>query len=291
MLYIIAAIFISVSLLILFKLFDRYHVNTLVAIIVNYAAASCTGLIFLPAPANFNAVTSADWFSFAVPLGGLFLFIFYLISRTAQQIGISTASIANKMSVVIPVLFSLFYLHEELSLLKIAGIGLALLAVYLSSASKSNNGEFKKLLWLPALVFVGSGLIDTTINFVNAYYVHTKNDSALFTITTFITAFICGVGVIVWQSATGRLQLRALLSAKNVLGGLLLGIPNYFSIFFIFKSLESNLLSSAQLFPVLNLCNVALASISGWLLFKEKLSIMNIVGIVLALVSIIIIAF
>lgn len=290
MLYIISTIVISVLLLVIFKLFQKYNVNSFVAIIVNYIAATITGILFLSGPVTINEITGSQWFVLSIPMGIVFISIFYLISQTAQKIGISTASVANKMSVVIPVLFSVFYLHESLSLLKICGIIMALVAVYLSASSGGKNPQLKKLIWLPVLVFIGSGLIDTTINFANTFYVKTKHDSALFSICTFLSAFCVGLLIVFYQLATKKLRANELFSFKNILGGILLGIPNYFSIYFIFKSLDTKLLSSAQLFPVLNLCNVALAAILGWLIFKEKLSALNIAGILLALISIILIA-
>jgi len=290
MIYIVATISISVFLLILFKLFNLYGVNSFVAIIINYAVASATGLVFLNGPVSKTEIISAGWLSTAIPLGAVFISIFYLISQTAQRISIATASVANKMSVVIPVLFSVFYLHEELSLLKTSGIALALLAVYLSSYTGTNNPQLKKLLWLPVLVFIGSGIIDATLNYTNAFHVKSKHDSALFTTFTFFSAFCVGVIIVIYQLCLKKLSFGNLFNLKNIAGGIILGIPNYFSIYFIFKSLDTNLLSSAQLFPVLNLCNVALAAVCGWLLFKEKLSVINISGIILALVSIILIA-
>ncbi|MGZ3898735.1 MAG: EamA family transporter [Bacteroidia bacterium] len=290
MIYILATIVISVFLLILFKLFQRFGVNSFVAIIINYIAASVTGIIFLNEPFTKTEIFSAGWFPIAIPLGAVFISIFYLISQTAQRISIATASVANKMSVVIPVMFSVFYLHEELSLLKFSGIALALLAVYLSSYTGSNNPHLKKLIWLPILVFIGSGIIDATINYTNAFHVKSKHDSALFTTFTFFSAFCVGIIIVFYQLGTKKLSFGNLFNFKNIIGGIALGIPNYFSIYFIFKSLDTNLLSSAQLFPVLNLCNVALASICGWMIFKEKLSGINIAGIILALISITLIA-
>lgn len=290
MLYIISTILISVLLLVIFKLFQVFHVNSFVAIIINYIAATITGILFLNTPVNLHEIINADWFKISLPLGAVFISIFYLISQTAQRIGIATASVANKMSVVIPVLFSIFYLHENLSLIKLCGIFLALIAVYLSTTASENNPQLKKLIWLPILVFIGSGLIDTTINIANTFYVKTKQDSALFSISTFASAFCIGFLIVIYQLSQKKLAVNQLLNFKNIFGGIALGIPNYFSIYFIFKSLDTKLLSSAQLFPVLNLCNVALAAIIGWLAFKEKLSVLNVTGIILALISIILIA-
>ncbi|MCW3077869.1 MAG: rane protein [Bacteroidetes bacterium] len=290
MLYILATIVISVFLLIIFKLFHIYNVNSFVAIFINYITACVTGFLFLNETVNAREILNADWVKISIPLGAVFICIFYLIGQTAQRISIATASVANKMSVVIPVMFSVFYLHEELSLLKITGIVLALVAVYLSSASSGDNPHLKKLFWLPALVFIGSGIIDTTINLTNSLFIKTSYDSVLFTIFTFLSAFCIGLIVITYQLATKKTEWKSVFNVKNIVAGIALGIPNYFSIYFIFKSLDTKLLGSAQLFPVLNLCNVALAAITGWLIFKEKLSIINVAGIILALISIILIA-
>lgn len=290
MLYILSTIVISVFLLIIFKLFHIYNVNSFVAIFINYITACVTGLLFLNTSINAEEILNADWLKISIPLGAVFICIFYLIGQTAQRISIATASVANKMSVVIPVMFSVFYLHEELSLLKITGIVLALVAVYLSSAASGNNPHLKKLFWLPALVFIGSGIIDTTINLTNSFYIKTPHDSALFSIFTFLSAFCIGLIVITYQLASKKTEWKSLFNLKNIIAGIALGIPNYFSIYFIFKSLDTKLLSSAQLFPVLNLCNVALAAVTGWLIFKEKLSLINVAGIILALISIILIA-
>ncbi len=77
---------------------------------------------------------------------------------------------------------------------------------------------------------------------------------------------------------------------KSVAAGIILGVPNYFSIFFIIKALETNILKSAQLFPVLNISNVVLTALVGLLAFKEKLNLLNVIGVLLAIISILLIA-
>jgi drug/metabolite transporter (DMT)-like permease len=292
MFYIISTILISVLLLVIFKLYAKYNVNSLVAIIVNYFVATLTGILFYEGEADLHKIFATDWIFVCVPLGGIFIAVFYLIGLTAQKIGLSTASVANKMSVVIPVLFSIIVLKDQLSWIKSCGILLALIAVYLSTRSGENGSdpEKKKLVWLPALVFLGSGIIDTTINAANSYLVHTTEEKALFSICTFLSAFITGCFIVFYHLIKKISTAKNLFSFKNIIGGIALGIPNYFSIYFIFKSLDANIMNSAQLFPVLNLCNVAISAFLGWLVFREKLSAVNVAGIVLALISIVIIA-
>jgi len=292
MFYIVLTIVFSVFLLIVFKLFQKYEVNTFVAIIINYITAAFTGILFLNETYNFNTVINANWLYICIPLGLLFICIFYLISQTAQRISISTASVANKMSVAMPVLFSIIFLDQQLSTLKILGIILALVAVYFSTKTTKTQKSNSNLLWLPVAVFIGSGLIDISINATNAFYIKSPNDSALFSITTFLSAFCFGILLIAVLFFTTKNQtVQSIFKLKNIIGGIALGIPNYFSIYFVFKSLDAKVLESAQLFPILNLSNVVLSAIVAWLIFKEKLSFTNIIGICLAVISIILISY
>jgi len=58
------------------------------------------------------------------------------MAMTAQKNGVSVASISGKMSVVVPVLFGVFLYNESASFFKVIGIGIALVAVYLSSVKE-----------------------------------------------------------------------------------------------------------------------------------------------------------
>lgn len=286
MLYIVLTVVISVLLLVIFKLFDRYKVHTFQAIVVNYITAAVTGIVFASHPVSFHAIVHASSFHLVFPLGFVFISIFYLISQTAQKLGMSTTAISNKMSVVIPVIVSVFIFSEKLDPLKITGVAAAIFAVFLTvysgSGNRSNSGQW----WLPVLVFIGSGLIDATLNSVNKLYISSEADSEVFVISTFMAAFCFGVLIMTYQVATGRMKLQV----KSVVAGLCLGIPNYFSIFFILKSLDSHVMSSAVLFPVLNISNVGLSALLGAWLFREKLSKVNLIGLAMAVAAIVLIA-
>lgn len=290
MIYIILTVTVSVFLLSIFKLFERYQVNTFHAIIVNYAAATLTGYLFSENKIDSDLLAQTSWLYFCLPLGFLFIAIFYLISLTAQKISIAAASVANKMSVVIPVLFSVVFIGEKLSVLKIIGIILALIAVYFTNKRKTaEHHSNANLIWLPILVFIGSGLIDASINAAKTYLFTLPVHSELFSIGTFASAFLIGICILVFKFIK-QPKSHFKFETKSLLGGIVLGIPNYFSIFFIIKSLEANIFNSAQLFPILNISNVVLTAIVGYIAFKEKLSAQNLIGVLLAIVSILLIA-
>jgi len=292
MLYIILAIVLVVYLFAVFKLFSRFGVNTFHAIIINYFVAGVTGLIYCGKSLSTDYFLGVPIIYIYVPLGVLFISVFYLISLTVQRISMATASVANKMSVVMPVLFSVIFVGENLSLLKGIGIIVALVAVYLTTKVKEvNNGVNKKtLLWLPVLVFFGSGLIDTTVNAAKTFYLNSSSEEEMFCIGAFFSAFITGLLVIGFKKLRGNQVPEKSSFFKSLIGGLALGIPNFFSIAFTLRALDEKVLSAAQLFPVLNISNVVLAAVVGYMIFKEKLSLTNIIGILLAVISIILIA-
>jgi drug/metabolite transporter (DMT)-like permease len=78
---------------------------------------------------------------------------------------------------------------------------------------------------------------------------------------------------------------------KNLLAGIIIGIPNYFSIWCLVRFLKVSPWQSSASIPVNNMGIVLFSSVVAWLLFREKLSQINWLGIVLSLVAIYLIAF
>lgn len=291
MIYVFLTVSISVSLLIVFKAFEKFKVNTLYAIILNYLFAGLTGIVFLKFQTGELLFYKSDAWHITLPMGILFISVFYAISQTAQKISISIASVANKMSVILPVLFSLIVLNESISIAKLIGIILAVVAVVFTMYRKSGS-ENKNLIMLPFLVFIGSGMIDIGMNYANTAIVKTETDTYLFSTSIFITSFCCGLLFLLIQWLYTKKNSIKLIppNNKDIVGGILLGIPNYFSIFFMLKALGSGFLTPALLFPVLNVSNVLLTALIGLLAFKEMLSKLNYLGLLLAVISLILIA-
>ncbi len=286
MIYLLLSILASTFIFIVFKLFERFNINILQAIVVNYVIAFTTGIISYNGTVTISQLPNIDWFYYTLALGALFIIVFNLMAITTQRSGLSVVSVATKMSVVIPVLFGLLYYNESLGALKLIGIGLALIAVYLSSIkTKKGINIDRKLILLPILVFIGSGVIDTSIKFLEDTYV-AQNDVPLFSAIIFLAAAIIGVFSLLYQAVKGKFKFEF----KNIIAGICLGIPNYFSIYFLVKTLRSDILDSSGLFTINNVAIVTLSTLAGIILFREKLLPKNWLGIILAITSIILIA-
>lgn len=275
----------SSLIFVIFKLFDVYKIQTLYAIITNYIVACLTGLFFYQEKVAIIDVYNANWFWGTLALGVLFILVFNLMARTSQQVGVAVASVATKMSFVLPVIIGVLLYKESLSLLKIIGILFAIVAVYFASLKETTMTLSKKTLLLPFLVFLGSGLIDASIN----YFRETKLSTAefpLFSATVFAAAATTGLLFILVSAIRKPLKINF----KNILGGIALGVPNYFSIFFLLKALQNDQLNSASIFTINNVAIVMFSTLLGIVLFKEKLIAKNWIGITLAVISILLVA-
>ena len=183
----------STAIYVVFKLFTKYGINTLHAIVTNYFVATICGIILQPTAISISKTIDYAWFPFALALGVLFITVFNLMGITAQRNGLSVVSVAAKMSVVLPIVFGLIYYNESLGVFKFIGILLALIAVYLTSIKKTEGLKIKaSSIIFPLLVFLGSGIIDTAIKYLEGEYVG-KDDVAIFSATIYASAAFIGV--------------------------------------------------------------------------------------------------
>ncbi|GEQ86664.1 hypothetical protein ULMS_21720 [Patiriisocius marinistellae] len=286
MIYLLLSILASTLIFVVFKLFTRFKINTLHAIVFNYFVACICGVIGYGKPIVLSEIPQYEWFYYTLGLGALFIIVFNLMALTTQRSGLSVVSVATKMSLVIPILFGLIYYKESLGIYKGIGMLLALVAVYLASIKNSDGLVVKRsYLIFPVLVFLGSGIIDTSIKFLEDSFV-ADGDIALFSSTIFAAAALIGISIISIKGITGGSKFEF----KNIIGGLALGIPNFFSIYFLIKTLRSDLFDSSGIFTVNNVGIVMLSTLVGIILFNEKLLTKNWIGIILAIISIMLVA-
>lgn len=268
-------------ILILFKLFHRYKVDNLQAIIVNYLVAGSLGWLLFEEKITLKEIAATDWIYFAIVIGTIFIIVFNLLADAAQKVGLAISTVANKMSVILPVVASFFLYGDTVSYSKIIGILIALVGVVLSSVSKGKLSFDKKYLGLILLIFFGQGVADILFNYAQKEYIE-QVYAPLFISVIFLSAFIIGLFIL----ATQIVQKKQTLKFRNILWGTALGIPNYLTVFFFFKSLENGFMESSQVYPILNMGVIVISAISGLFLFKEKLSTINWAGILFCVIAI-----
>ena len=265
-------------LIILFKLFDKYNVDNLQALTVNYATASIFCYYFLLDNKNINQIINQPWFNSTFFLGCLFIIIFAIYAHSTQKIGIIFTTLANKMSVIIPVSIALMiYPSEIFDLKKSIALFLAIIAIYL--CSNTNKIKFDKKYYLLILsVFFGQGILDVYFNhIVQSFSLKLGYD---FFVALFIISCFCGLLLVMINRIINNVKIKS----KNVLWGIIFGIPNLFSMIFFVNAL--NELNSSIVYPLVSIGIVASSALLGNFIYKEKLNFNNWLGISIATLSI-----
>jgi len=186
------------------------------------------------------------------------------------------------MSLVIPIIISVIFWGESLNGLRIIGIIIALIAFYLTFRKKESVSWKAKYTYLPLLVFAGNGMVDTTMKFADLYYI--GGDLILFLAIVFTTAFFIGLSILMIQ----LIRRKTRIELKNIGGGVFLGLINFGSTYYMLKAIA--VFESSIVFTITNAAIVGLSGLAGYFVFREKLSWINRVGIILAIIAIIIIA-
>jgi drug/metabolite transporter (DMT)-like permease len=155
--------------------------------------------------------------------------------------------------------------------------------VYLTSSKSNTVSNLKRNLIFPIFLFIGSGVIDTTIKYFQTNYM-AKDDISVFSATVFFIAALVGI----LQLA---IKKKLAIDVKTLIGGIILGLVNFGSLYFIIKSLQLDGWSSATVFTLNNVGIVMCSTLVGRFFFKEHLLLKNWIGIAIAIVSIIIITF
>jgi drug/metabolite transporter (DMT)-like permease len=132
------------------------------------------------------------------------------------------------------------------------------------------------------LLFIAVGTNDSLMKTAEHFYITT--DFVPFLATSFGFALIFGLVVFgyKWNKQKQKIEL------KNIIAGVFLGLLNWYSTLFVLKGLD--IFQVSFFIPVYNVGVVALSALIGFVIFKEKLSRINWIGIALAIVAIILIA-
>lgn len=287
MIYLLLSIGCSSLIFLIFKSFKLYGIQRYPAIVINYLVAATLGFSLNADLLALDSILEASWLPNALILGLLFIILFNVMALTTERLGASVGSIANKMAMIVPVVFAVIYYGDSINLFKVLGIVLALLGIVLSSLKpKTFKDSFQKSdLWLPFILLIGSGFIDTFVKYTEEYSIKSQSDAQLFSAGIFATAFLVGGIASLIRAEKG------LFKPRNLLGGGLLGLVNFGSIYFLLETFRSAGLQSSVVFPINNVGVVLLTSLFSYWLFKERFSKLNQVGILCAVMAVLLIAF
>ncbi len=281
--YIALSVLFNTILFVIFKFFNKYDIDIFTALVANYITAFFVGYSINYQVFSFEETLEKPWLLGAFLLGFLFISVFYVTAITSQRNGLSVASVSSKMSVIIPIIFGVILYQDSMGIYKVIGIFLALLAVYLTT-KKDTAEESKGNLIFPILLFFGAGFIDTSIKLFQNNYV-APADISLFSSITFLMAFIAGIIIIIARLFFNPIKIVG----KNIFAGVILGIPNYFSLYYLVKMLDSKVFDSSTIFTIHNVIIVIFSTLLGVFLFNENINKRNFLGILIAISAIVLV--
>jgi drug/metabolite transporter (DMT)-like permease len=282
MIPLLLSILSSSAIFAIFKLFERFKIDTFQAIVFNYFTAFFIGIILYGHQWNEKGFDEISWFFYAVICALLFIGLFLIMGRSSQINGVASTSVAVKMSTAISIILMIVGYSEKFTALKASGILLALVSVFLVSYTK---GKKAPASWMLLVLFFGSGTLDFVLNYVQNFELKTIS-TALFSAFALGLAGVLGALILSVRIIQGSTRIEL----KNIAAGIVLGIPNYFSIYLLIHSYRTTGWQDSTVLAVTNVSVVLLSSLIGFLAFEENATSRKIIGLISAILAIVILS-
>lgn len=277
MIYLTLAIISSTAVSVFMKLFDKHIKNNMVMFSANYFICGVLSYLFevISKGNRETALISTNNGIMFTVIFGIFSGVMYLISFILLQFninrnGVILSATFMKLGVVVPIIMSITAFKEIPTIFQLIGILMALISIIIiNTENKENNKEQKvALTWLILLLLLG-GLTDATSNIYEKLGNPGYKDKYLLFI--FISAMLVSVSAAIYK--------RQKVTKMDIISGMMIGIPNYFSSRFLLYSLSE--VPAIVAYPIYNVAVIMLIALIGRLIFKEKLSKRKYIGMVI----------
>ena len=275
----IIAVLCSVAVSVLLKVARKRHIEIQQAIAFNYIVAlSLSWFLLKP---DFKGLKFTDFIAQSentpifLALGLLLPSVFIIMSKAVEFAGIVRSDAAQRLSLFLPILAAFLIFHETLSQSKVVGIVLAFVGLFclLSKPNQQSAVAFRGI-WGLVGVWFGYGIIDILFKQV-------AKSGGAFPTTLFIAFSLAACIMFIYL-----LFKRTQWNVASFIGGIILGVLNFFNILFYIKAHQSFGANPTLVFAGMNIGVICLGTITGALIFKEKISKVNWLGIVFSLCAI-----
>ena len=275
MLYLILAIASSAMVSVIMRLSDRKVTGNIAMLTVNYLMCFLMAALY----AGFgNLFPAEEGLGGAVLMGGinglLYLAGFVLLQINVRKNGVVLSSTLMKLGLLVSLAVSVIFFHEVPDLKQILGFTLAVAAIVLINFKKEAGGKADFKLGLILMLLAG-GMADAM-----AKIFEELGNPALepqFLIYTFLVALIlCALLMVKKGQRPGKWE---------ILYGLLIGVPNFFSAKFLLGALVH--IPAVIVYPVYSVATILTVSMIGVLAFRERLEKRQWLGMGLILVALV----
>lgn len=278
MLPLLLTILCSTSIALILKHSELRGGDPIVLLAGNYFTASIISLILIPVQSSTDSFATLI---FGAVLGFLFVASFFAFAKVVADAGTALATISSRLSVIIPIVFSIIIFDEKSSLMKIIGFiftAITFVFFYLSLIDNNGTSGNKKKYILLLFVLIGIGINDFSMKVFKSTM--PPNDEPFFIFTIFFFALAYSLLFIFMK--------KIKINRKTFLIGIGLGIPNVFSTIFLLAALSN--LPAIFVYPTINIGIIIFTAIGAFLIWKEKLNKAGITALIFGTFAIILLS-
>ena len=259
MFFLLLSILTSALIAILMRLSADRVKNPLGMLFANYLACTVLGILYtdfqviLPQAPKFFTTLGMGLFN-----GVLYLSSFITYQRNTVKNGIVLSSIFMKLGLLVPMVLSIAFFHEVPTLVQIIGFILAVSAILL--INHRQGGEKQKLgLGLIGLLILG-GSCDAMSKVFQVLGNEALSDQ--FLLFTYGTAFLLCTSLVIFK--------KQWPGKRELLYGVLIGIPNFLSTKFMLEALTT--VPAVVAYPTFSVTTMLMVTLAGPWFFREKLN-------------------
>ncbi len=281
--YLLLAVTCSVIVSVILKIARRNRVELAQAVAANYVVAFGLTLIYLQPqfPEDFSTL---PW-GILLALGVLLPSIFIVMGRAVDAVGIAKSDVAQRLSLIIPIVVAFTLFGDKLNALKVTGVAMAFVALLFllvkdheaTQAPSAKTGMQGVLLLLG--VWLGYGVIDTLFKQLTKM-------SLPISLSLSVIFPVAWLLIVIYIA-----MLRQQWTLKSVMGGVVLGVFNFFNILFYIKAHIFFKENAILVFTGMNIGVIVIGTLTGVFIFKEKIKPINVAGLFLAVAAVLLLSY
>ena len=270
MIYLLLAIVSSALISVLMRISEKYSRSGMAMLAMNYLMCCALGVLHTGGTELFPRAEGMGLTVLLAAVSGLlYLSGFVLMQWNIPRNGVVLTATFMKLGVIVPTAVSILVFGEQPRPIQLIGIALAICAIFLIQGRGEKGAG--SILGLVAVMLAGGGGDVMAKVFDETAPAALKNQFLLY---IFMVAFmLCVLLCIIRKQTPG---------AMDMLFGLAIGIPNYYSARFLLLSIGE--IPAMVAYPSFSVGTIIVVALVGVLCFREKLNRRKLValGVILA---------
>lgn len=283
MLYLILAIISSSLVSITMRVGENHVKNNISMLSVNYVICMILATAYTGVE---NLLQTGEGIGTSIGLGVINGFFYIaglvLFQNSVKKNGVVLSSIFMKLGIMVPLVISILLFGEKPTLIQIIGFAIAIAAIVLINLKEKETdhtlgrtNEKSSLKLGLILVLIGCGMADG----MSKVYQELGTDKfeELFLVCTFVMAFVLSVLFVKYK--------KQRYTKNEIIYGILLGVPNYYSARFLLKALGQ--IPAVVTYPTFSIGTIAVVTLTGIGVFKEKITKLQMFAIGLIAIAVV----